>query len=304
MTVAEAARFFRKHEDVQAKLAPLIDVGLEYLRLGQPVPTLSGGEAQRLKLAGHLRRCRLTPDGKLFLFDEPTTGLHFDDVAKLLRAFRQLLDAGHSLVVIEHNLDVIRASRLDHRPRARGRRRRRRRRLRKERPSRSRSTRNLIPARPCGSTKSAFTQALETKRTGRPLPRQRDPHPQRARAQPQEHRRRDPARPLHRGHRRLGLGQVHPRLRHPVRRGPAPLPGIAERLRAPVRAGGLAPGRRRDLRHPADGGDRAAHQPRRPQVAPSARSPRCTTSCACCSSSSARSTAPTATCRSSRRARK
>jgi len=109
MTVAEAARFFRKHEDVQAKLAPLIDVGLEYLRLGQPVPTLSGGEAQRLKLAGHLVDADSESE-KLFLFDEPTTGLHFDDVAKLLRAFRQLLDAGHSLIVIEHNLDVIRSS--------------------------------------------------------------------------------------------------------------------------------------------------------------------------------------------------
>ena len=109
LTVAEAARFFRKHEDVQSRLQPLVDVGLEYLRLGQPVPTLSGGEAQRLKLAGHLVDAD-SESSKLFLFDEPTTGLHFDDVAKLLRAFRQLLFAGHSLVVIEHNLDVIRAS--------------------------------------------------------------------------------------------------------------------------------------------------------------------------------------------------
>jgi excinuclease ABC subunit A len=109
LTVAEAARFFRKSEEVQDRLAPLIDVGLEYLRLGQPVPTLSGGEAQRLKLAGHLADTDDEAD-KLFLFDEPTTGLHFDDVAKLLRAFRQLLAAGHSLVVIEHNLDVIRSS--------------------------------------------------------------------------------------------------------------------------------------------------------------------------------------------------
>jgi excinuclease ABC subunit A len=108
MTVAEAARFFRRSEAVQAKLRPLIDVGLEYLRLGQPVPTLSGGEAQRLKLAGHLAETEAAKS-TLFLFDEPTTGLHFDDVAKLLRAFRQLLAAGHSLVVIEHNLDVIRA---------------------------------------------------------------------------------------------------------------------------------------------------------------------------------------------------
>ncbi len=109
LTVAEAARFFRKHEAVLDRLQPLIDVGLEYLRLGQPVPTLSGGEAQRLKLAGHLADADDEGD-KLFLFDEPTTGLHFDDVAKLLRAFRQLLGAGHSLVVIEHNLDVMRAS--------------------------------------------------------------------------------------------------------------------------------------------------------------------------------------------------
>ncbi|HEU4440409.1 MAG TPA: excinuclease ABC subunit A, partial [Burkholderiales bacterium] len=109
LTVAEAARAFRKHDAVLDRLQPLIDVGLEYLRLGQPVPTLSGGEAQRLKLAGHLADAD-DEGNKLFLFDEPTTGLHFDDVAKLLRAFRQLLAAGHSVVVIEHNLDVMRAS--------------------------------------------------------------------------------------------------------------------------------------------------------------------------------------------------
>jgi len=110
MTVSEAASFFRNEPKVLGKLTPLVDVGLEYLRLGQPVPTLSGGEAQRLKLAGHLAEKKMGSDPILFLFDEPTTGLHFDDVAKLLRAFRQLLEAGHSLVVIEHNLDVIRSS--------------------------------------------------------------------------------------------------------------------------------------------------------------------------------------------------
>ncbi|MEO8145172.1 MAG: excinuclease ABC subunit UvrA, partial [Betaproteobacteria bacterium] len=109
LTVSEALYFFRNEADLVAKLRPLKDVGLDYLRLGQPVPTLSGGEAQRLKLAGYLAEAGGTQTRKLFLFDEPTTGLHFDDVAKLLRAFRQLLDKGHSLLVIEHNLDVIRA---------------------------------------------------------------------------------------------------------------------------------------------------------------------------------------------------
>ena len=78
------------------------------MKLGQPVPTLSGGEAQRLKLAGHL--AQTTHARTLFLFDEPTTGLHFDDIATLLKAFEQLLARGHSVVVIEHNLDVIRAA--------------------------------------------------------------------------------------------------------------------------------------------------------------------------------------------------
>jgi excinuclease ABC subunit A len=109
LTVSEALYFFRAEAELVKRLRPLKDVGLDYLRLGQPVPTLSGGEAQRLKLAGYLAEAGGTETKKLFLFDEPTTGLHFDDVAKLLRAFRQLLDAGHSLLVIEHNLDVIRA---------------------------------------------------------------------------------------------------------------------------------------------------------------------------------------------------
>jgi len=120
LTVSEAMGFFSPDREVLERLKPLADVGLEYLRLGQPVPTLSGGEAQRLKLAGYLaeagkpgtdpKRGKPGSVPKLFLFDEPTTGLHFDDIAKLLRAFRQLLAAGNSLVVIEHNLDVIRAA--------------------------------------------------------------------------------------------------------------------------------------------------------------------------------------------------
>ena len=116
LTVAEAMQAFGGDRELVARLAPLADVGLDYLRLGQPVPTLSGGEAQRLKLAGFLAEAQAGPRqpaarrGTLFLFDEPTTGLHFDDIAKLMRAFGRLLDAGHSLVVIEHNLDVIRAA--------------------------------------------------------------------------------------------------------------------------------------------------------------------------------------------------
>ena len=108
MTVNEACAFFADVPDVLRPLAPLRAVGLGYIKLGQPVPTLSGGEAQRLKLAGHLAQTTNQPT--LFLFDEPTTGLHFDDIATLLKAFDQLLARGHSLVVIEHNLDVIRAA--------------------------------------------------------------------------------------------------------------------------------------------------------------------------------------------------
>jgi excinuclease ABC subunit A len=113
MTVAEAHRFFADDPEVARVLAPLHDVGLEYVKLGQPVPTLSGGEAQRLKLAGFLAeaaRGKPPTRGTLFLFDEPTTGLHFDDVAKLMRAFRKLLAAGHSIVIIEHNMDVVSAA--------------------------------------------------------------------------------------------------------------------------------------------------------------------------------------------------
>ncbi|MBI5184872.1 MAG: excinuclease ABC subunit UvrA [Nitrospinae bacterium] len=113
MTVSQALEFFSGHEPVTLMLAPLTAVGLSYMKLGQPLPTLSGGEAQRLKLAGHLSEKKKSGNGKggtLFIFDEPTTGLHFDDIATLLSAFRQLIQEGHSLVVIEHNLDVIAAA--------------------------------------------------------------------------------------------------------------------------------------------------------------------------------------------------
>jgi excinuclease ABC subunit A len=109
MTVTEAVAFFADRPEVLARLKPLADVGLSYVRLGQPVPTLSGGEAQRLKLAGHLADTE-GATRQLLIFDEPTTGLHFEDIAQLMRAFRQLTSRGHSLLVIEHNLDVIGAA--------------------------------------------------------------------------------------------------------------------------------------------------------------------------------------------------
>ena len=119
LTVGEALDIFANDRDVIRALQPIVDVGLDYVKLGQPVPTLSGGEAQRLKLAGFLATAAkaktsskqsLAKKGVLFMFDEPTTGLHFDDIAKLMRAMRRLLEDSNSLIVIEHNLDVIRAS--------------------------------------------------------------------------------------------------------------------------------------------------------------------------------------------------
>ena len=121
MTVKEALHFFSGVPKIVEKLRVLEEVGLGYLRLGQSATTLSGGEAQRMKLAAHLQP-RLRDIGKprseqnkrqprmLYIFDEPTTGLHFDDVSKLLAAFRRLIEAGGSIVVIEHNLDVIKTA--------------------------------------------------------------------------------------------------------------------------------------------------------------------------------------------------
>ncbi len=108
MTVREAMTFFRDVPKITNRLRVLDDVGLGYLRLGQSATTLSGGEAQRVKLAAHLSK--RTGAKTLYIFDEPTTGLHFDDINKLLAAFRALIEAGGSLLVIEHNLDVIKTA--------------------------------------------------------------------------------------------------------------------------------------------------------------------------------------------------
>ncbi|MGH9410487.1 MAG: excinuclease ABC subunit UvrA, partial [Vicinamibacterales bacterium] len=108
MTVREALTFFSTSPKVLRRLQVLDEIGLGYLRLGQPATTLSGGEAQRIKIAAHLST--QTGDRVLYILDEPTTGLHFDDIAKLLAAFKKLLQAGHSLLVIEHNLDVVKTA--------------------------------------------------------------------------------------------------------------------------------------------------------------------------------------------------
>ncbi len=108
LTVTEALEFFKDTKEINDALYPLRAVGLEYVRLGQPLTTLSGGESQRLKLAAHMAKARKA--GTLFIFDEPTTGLHFHDIERLLWAFNELIEQGHSVVVIEHNLEVVKCA--------------------------------------------------------------------------------------------------------------------------------------------------------------------------------------------------
>ncbi|MCL4118646.1 UNVERIFIED_CONTAM: hypothetical protein GTU68_019256 [Idotea baltica] len=109
MTIEDAIEFFAEHKEIYSKLQPLADVGLGYVQLGQPTGTLSGGEAQRVKLASFLGKGkRIEPI--LFIFDEPTTGLHFHDIHKLMKAFNALVENGHTVLVIEHNLDVIKCA--------------------------------------------------------------------------------------------------------------------------------------------------------------------------------------------------
>ena len=110
-TIDDAVAFFRENEQIKIanKLKPLQDVGLGYVQLGQSSSTLSGGEAQRIKLASFLVKGN-TKDKALFIFDEPTTGLHFHDIKKLLASFNALLDKGHSIIVIEHNIELIKCA--------------------------------------------------------------------------------------------------------------------------------------------------------------------------------------------------
>ena len=109
MTIEEALEFFAKEPKIISKIKPLMDVGLGYVQLGQSSNTLSGGEAQRIKLASFLVKGN-NAHKTLFIFDEPTTGLHFADIKKLLKSFDALLEHGNTIIVIEHNMDVIKCA--------------------------------------------------------------------------------------------------------------------------------------------------------------------------------------------------
>ena len=110
MTVDQALTFFEDNKKVVSALQPLADVGLGYIRLGQPINTMSGGEAQRLKLSRYVGNGSGKLSRKLFIFDEPTTGLHFDDIGRLLTALQRLVDSGNTVLVIEHNMDVVKTA--------------------------------------------------------------------------------------------------------------------------------------------------------------------------------------------------
>ncbi len=143
MTVEEAHEFFKPVPVIARKLHTLLDVGLGYIRLGQSATTLSGGEAQRVKLS--LELSKRDTGRTLYILDEPTTGLHFHDIDLLLKVIHRLRDQGNTVVIIEHNLDVIKTADWIDRPRSR---RRRGRRARSSRPARRKTWRKRPPVSP------------------------------------------------------------------------------------------------------------------------------------------------------------
>ena len=110
MTVDESVEFFKDEDKIYERLEPLARVGLGYIKLGQSASTLSGGEAQRIKLATYLSKSGRRQNGMMFIFDEPTTGLHFQDIKKLLNSLHELVENGNTVIVIEHNLEVVKTA--------------------------------------------------------------------------------------------------------------------------------------------------------------------------------------------------
>jgi ABC-type multidrug transport system ATPase subunit len=343
LTISEAIQFFAQSgEDCGARISDglkvLDEVGLGYLRLGQPLNTLSGGESQRLKLVGHLAENaqRSTPNvqrpitkqsaiGNLFIFDEPTTGLHFDDVALLLQLFQRLVDRGHSVVVIEHNLEVIKCadwivdlgpklvmravkSCAPERPN-----KLRKRELAHRKVSRARSGRaqaaRVHSWRPPGTTQ-IFTATMTRPLTRREEQRQvhasaralpianerRDSCSRRARAQSQKHRSENPAGTTRGHHRVERLRQIDGRVRHPIRRGTTPVSRQHVAVCAAIRGATRKTRCRSGQRIAADRRHRATCDSWRRQIDRSRRLRRFTISSGSCSQKPERSFVPTAIC--------
>ncbi len=231
LTCEEALALFKDHPKIARPLEILCQLGLGYLTLGQPSTTISGGEAQRMKLVTELQK---RPKGHtLYVLDEPTTGLHMQDVQKLVTALQQLVELGHSVLVIEHNLDLVLAARSRDRPRARGRRAgraaRRAGHARGDREHEDLAHRRRAARVPLALALEAQGRRARAQRRARAHPRLR-----RAHAQPQERLGRDPAQRADGRHRPERLGQELAGAGHDLHRGPPALRRVALDLRAAV----------------------------------------------------------------------